>query len=526
MRFAFGLDRPRKRAQRRGENDVSGGSERGRPGRGDAFAPEVGARPMGDSAAPIEPRAGAPRSGRPNLVLVFADQFRRHAMGLMDEDPVVTPNFDRFARESLVFTNAVSSCPLCSPFRAMLLTGRFPLSTGVTTNCQPGLDMELSENEVCIGDVLKAAGYENCYIGKWHLENPSRNRSENPEDGATGWDAWTPPGPRRHGFDRWYAYNCSGRHFAPHYWTDSPKRIEMSRWSVRHETDVAIDFLKGRDAEKPFSLFISWNPPHPPYVAPERCKGLYAGRELPPRPNSRTLENAMPYYAAVSSCDEEFGRLLGALEELGLAEETVVMFTSDHGDMLGSHGRYGKSIWYEEAIGIPFMIRWPGRIGPGREAMPFASYDFMPTLLALMGLSVPQTVEGTDCSAVMRGEDVQRPSSAFIAYYNYPDRLLAVGQEPTPWMKMGIRLRELGIDWRTTGFRGLRTGRYTYVVNRGLDSAAEKQQAERLLYDNEADPYQMEPVRAREAKERPVMARLEEELRTWLTRTGDPFPLD
>ena len=107
---------------------------------------------------------------KPNLLFVFADQFRRQALGFMNQDPVITPHFDRFARQGKVFTNAVSSFPVCSPFRATLMTGRFPLSTGVTTNCQPGLDLELPSNEICLSDVLKAHGSRTGNIGKWHLE--------------------------------------------------------------------------------------------------------------------------------------------------------------------------------------------------------------------------------------------------------------------------------------------------------------------------------------------------------------------
>lgn len=109
----------------------------------------------------------------------------------MNEDPVITPNLDKLAREGMAFTNAVSTCPICTPFRAMLMTGRFPMSTGMTSNCMPGTDHELNVHETCLGDILKESGYRTGYIGKWHLEIPSLNRSETPEDGATdAWDGW------------------------------------------------------------------------------------------------------------------------------------------------------------------------------------------------------------------------------------------------------------------------------------------------------------------------------------------------
>jgi arylsulfatase A-like enzyme len=463
---------------------------------------------------------------KPNLLFIFADQFRRQAMGFMNQDPVITPNFDKFAQKGLVFTNAISSCPICTPFRAMLMTGQYPLSTGMVSNCMPGTDLELSKDEVCIGDVLKANSYQTGYIGKWHLDIPSLNKAKNPPDGArNSWDGWTPPGPRRHGFDFWYAYNCNGSHFDPNYWKDSPKRIDIEQWSVEHEKDVAVDFIKSCKKDKPFALFISWNPPHTPYVAPDKYKALYEGKELPPRPNvkpSKKYEKShIPYYAAVSSCDDNFGQLLEALDELGIADDTVVVFTADHGEMMGSHGRFAKSVWFEESIGIPFLIRWPGRIKPGREDMPFAVYDFMPTILGLMGLPIPSTVESIDYSSVLLGQKMSKPSSVFIASYGNPGKLLAVGQEPSKWALAAAKLHEKGIDWRTVGYRGLRTKRYTYVVNQGRQGKTLR----RLLYDNEKDPYQLNPIEATHANENPVMAKLDKELQQWLDKMNDPFPL-
>ena len=477
-------------------------------------------------ALPRQIRAADDKTKKPNLLFVMADQFRKQAIGFMNQDPVITPNFDKFAKQALVFTNAVSSCPICSPFRAMLMTGRFPLSTSVASNCMPGTDLELSEDEICFADVLKANGYRTGYIGKWHLEIPSLNKAKNPPDGATvSWDGWTPPGPRRHGFDFWYAYNCNGKHFDPVYWKDSPKRIDIKKWSVEHETDVAIDFIKNRQKEKPFALFVSWNPPHPPYVAPDKYKAWYKDKELPPRPNVKPSQkykkSVMPYYAAVSSCDDNFGRLLKTLNELGIADDTIVVFTADHGEMMGSHGRFAKSIWFEESIGIPFMIRWPRQIKPSREGMPFAVYDFMPTILGLMGLHIPKTVEATDYSRVLLGQKMSKPSSAIIASYGNPGKLLAVGQKPSKWALAAEELRQKGLDWRTIGYRGLRTKRYTYVVDRGREGKTLK----RLLYDNEKDPHQLNPVQATYAKENQIMARLDKELQHWLNRMSDSFSL-
>jgi arylsulfatase A-like enzyme len=468
-----------------------------------------------------------PPPEQPNLLFVFTDQHRKQALGFMNEDPVLTPNLDKLAREGMAFTNAVSTCPICSPFRAMLMTGRFPMSTGITSNCMPGTDLEIDEKETCIGDILKSRGYWTGYIGKWHLEIPSLNKSENPEDAATDpWDGWTPPGPRRHGFDFWYAYNCNGKHFDPNYWQYSPERIDIDQWSVSHETDKAIEFIEHCPENIPFALFLSWNPPHNPYIAPEQYMELYAGREIPDRPNvkpdERYRKRFKSYLAAVSSCDDHMGRLMDHLEMKGLSENTIVVFTSDHGEMMGSHGRYAKSVWYDESIGIPFIIRWKGKIKPGIERMPFACYHFMPTLLGLMGIDIPESVEGTSYAELIKGGEQDRATSAVIAAYGNPAKLLAVGQKPSIWALQADSLHRSGVDWRTVGYRGLRTDRYTYVVSRNRKGG----NLRRLLYDNQEDPYQLNPSSGVHANEQKIMQELDNELQECLDRMHDPFSLN
>ena len=465
-------------------------------------------------------------SSPPNLIFVYTDQHRKQALGFMKEDPVITPQIDKFATESLVFTNAVSSVPICSPYRAMLMTGRFPMSIGITSNCIPGTNLELRTTELCIGDILRRNGYMTGYIGKWHLEVPSLNRSSVPIDSATdSWDGWTPPGPRRHGFEFWYAYNSNSKHFDPNYWQDTPERIDIDEWSVHHETKVAMKFLQSIPDNQPFALFISWNPPHNPYIAPEKYKSLYEGKDLTARKNvikdSLFEKRYMPYLGAVSSCDANFGELLDYLDENGLNENTIVVFSSDHGEMMGSHGRYAKSIWFEESIGIPFIIRWTNNIQPGLEPMPFAVYNFMPTLLGLMGLEIPESVEGTDYSSLILGKEQDRATSAVIASYGNPAQLLAIGQKPSIWALQADSLHKSGINWKKVGYRGLKTERYTYVVDRGRKG----QYLKRYLYDNLLDPYQLDPKIIKQEEMGEIANQLDAELQEWLQKMNDPFPL-
>ena len=454
----------------------------------------------------------------PNLVFVFPDEFRQQAIGFMDQDPVVTPNLDGFAGESLVLTQAVSNCPICSPYRGMLFTGKYPLANGLVSNCYSETipyGIELKEDERCLTDVLHDASYHQGYIGKFHLHLPKAEhipytegwRGE-PGEG-TFWDSYTPPGPGRHGIDFWYSYGCCDQHLTPHYWTgDAPvdQRIDVSEWSVKHETDVAIDYIRNaggtfRDPKKPFALFIAHNPPHMPFdQVPPEYLASYANKdtaELLNRPNLTGDEDhpaygsVRNYFAAITGIDQQFGRLLAVLDEENLADDTIVVFTSDHGEMMGSHGLMGKDVWYDESLLIPFMIRWPGEIIPGREDLLFSTPDMMPTLLGLMGLveTVPATVEGLDYASVFLGQPCDRPSSAFY-FFSAP-------QFP-------------GRPER----RGVRTDRYTFVVIRHA------QGDEFVLHDNLNDPYQCENI----AEQRPDLVRsLIRELNDWLIKTNDSW---
>ena len=456
-------------------------------------------------------------SRQPSLLFVFPDEMRQQAIGFMGQDPVITPHLDGFAAESLVLTRAVSPAPVCSPYRAMLFTGMYPHSNGVLTNCNSATveyGNYLRESDVCLSDVLREAGYSQGYIGKWHLDPPSPENyayTEGRREDGLVWDTYTPPGPRRHGFDFWYSYGCCDWHLNPHYWTGeagADERIDVDEWSVKHETDVALDFLRNqdgayRDPEKPFSLLISYNPPHMPFdQVPQEYLEPYAGlthKDLLNRPNLRleglgvvAREHVKNYFAAITGIDEQFGRVLACLEREGLAENTIVIFTSDHGEMMGSQGLMYKNVWYDESYLVPFIIRWPGNIQPGQDDLFLSAPDIMPTLLNMMGLGkeVPAVVEGSDLSAALLGQDGERPDSA-----------LYLNVHP---------------DWPQGGRRGLRTHRYTFVVIR------EKGQAERfVLYDNEKDPYQLGNI----AADNPELIRaLTAELNQWLEKTNDPWP--
>lgn len=466
-----------------------------------------------------------PKGRKKNLLFVFADQWRRDAMGFAGKDPVKTPNMDAFASQSVYCTDAISTFPLCSPHRASLLTGKHPLSTGVFTNCKTGLHMGLKEEEICIGDILKSNGYHTGYIGKWHLDEPEQNSSPNPESGASHWDAYTPPGPKRHGFDFWYSYGAWDQHLTPHYWMDSPCQIKADTWSPEHETDIAIDYMKKHNGNGPFALFVSWNPPHSPYdMVPQKYLDLYETEEIPLKANvdltnihhhtyepagytkEELLQVTKEYFAAVSGLDDQFGRLIRTLKELGIYDDTLIILSADHGDMMGSHGLMAKHVWYEESVGIPLVIGGAG-LKPSICRTLIGSPDFMPTVLGLLDLPVPSSVEGQDCSQDVKGYPVHQNKACFLAACPGRDVFLkafeAAGKNPLNF-----------------GWRGIRTSRYLYVVDAGYGT---EPCLVRLLYDLEADPLQMSPVTIRDLKEYPIADQLEQELCRWLQEQNDGF---
>jgi arylsulfatase A-like enzyme len=487
---------------------------------------------------------------QPNLIFVFSDQLRRQALGFMNEDPVVTPNIDQFASEAQYFTQAVSNVPISSPFRAMLMTGRYPLSTGITTNLFPTHDYGLSENEITFGEVLLQAGYQNGYIGKWHLLNPEETLNLNLLRNKNSDEQFILPGPGRHGFHYWWMNYEMHEYVNPVYWGHNKEVVRPNQWSVDFETDKAIEFIQNRDTKKPFALFLSWGPPHPPFVVPQKYLDMYAGHDLTVSENFSLKgfdKHIMSYYAAVSWCDDNFGRLLRELEQEGLSDNTIVVFTSDHGEMLGSHGIFNeKTHWYEEAIGIPFLIRWPGKIPSGENNMLFPVHDFMPSILGLMDVTPPELVEGKDWSKNILGKNNAGPNSVFLAHYPYMayDMPWADSRSQHPAIEQGLTRSAQGYgNLDQIGYRGVKTADYTYVFDRSpldepgisfnwasWDSCMQytnpgAYKIQEFLYNNATDPYQTQPLALDDTKNAPILLTLRHELRKWLNKTHDPFIL-
>lgn len=445
---------------------------------------------------------------RPNVIYVFPDQMRNHAMGFWEEpgfrdkvafraDPVYTPNLNAFAREALVLTSAVSNCPLSSPHRGSLLTGMYPNRSGVPVNCNADRPFSSLRQDVdCISDVFSRSGYHCAYFGKLHVDCPMPNDPENPghyvEARVPAWDAYTPP-ERRHGFDYWYSYGTFDVHKSPHYWDTQGKRHEVREWSPKHETDKVIAYLRNegrvRDTKKPFFMMVSFNPPHSPYNSLECCmeEDYNRYKDLPidsllVRPNAdRKMKKArcVPYYfASVTGVDREFGRILAELKRQGLDKNTIVVFSSDHGETMCSQGvNEPKNLPYSESLNVPFLIRYPGYITPRIDSLLLSTPDIMPTLLGLCGLEIPSTVQGTDYTGLFTGQipQVMRPDG--VLYIKNTDGAKGVDGKVTAYFPLS---------------RGIKTERYTLAFT--LDRVSRKLK-DVLLYDDKNDPYQLCPLK-------------------------------
>jgi len=420
------------------------------------------------------------KSNRPNLVLVIADQLRYLSCGYAGDEKARTPNLDAFAKEGANFRNAISGDPVCAPFRASLFTGKYTTSTGMVIN-----ELRMNPNHECLGHVLTRNGYDTAYIGKWHLWANQLGNHYDPKN------SYTPPGPYRLGFDGfWAAYNFHHEYFKAYYHTDSPAKIPVNGYEPDVQTDMAIQQIKRLShAGKPFALVLSIGTPHDPWVpdnVPTNYYAMFADKggkprfTLPPNykpendpyadawgrfKNSRARESLLKtmrcYYAMIANLDWNFGRLMKAIDADGIRDNTIVVFTADHGEMMGAQGRRAKNIFYEEAVRVPFLLRWPAKVPADLTTDTCLNTpDIMPTLLTMMGLPVPKKVEGVDLSHCAFGKPGPEPEAAFLQNTG------------------ACAIWEDGYEWRA-----LRNKHFTYAIYR--------KDRKELLFDNQADPYQL-----------------------------------
>jgi len=434
------------------------------------------------------PRAkGASQVGlsppQPNLVFVFADQWRAQATSYAGDPNARTPHLDALARESVNFRTAVSGCPVCCPYRASLITGQRPLTHGVFLN-----DVALGNGAVSIAQAYAQAGYHTGYIGKWHLDGDHRTAFI--------------PRQRRQGFQFWKALGCTHDYNNSVYYGDEDVKLKWDGYDAIAQTREAQRYLREHAQRGPFALFLSWGPPHAPYhTAPEQYRQRYGPEDIMLRPNvpeadrNKARQALAGYYAHIAALDDCIGEILQTLDETGIADNTIFVFTSDHGDMLFSQGGQKKQQPWDESIRVPFLLRFPAGLGKaGRTVdVPINTPDIMPTLLGLCGVEIPATVEGRDFSSFLKNNGDAPDDAALISC-------------PSPF---GQWTRARG----GREYRGVRTARYTYV--RDLNGPW-------LLYDNIKDPYQLKNL-CGQPQYAALQAELEEVLTTKLKETRDEF---
>jgi arylsulfatase A-like enzyme len=422
----------------------------------------------------------------PNVLIILADQFRAQATGYSGDPNVSTPHLDQFAREGINFKNAISGMPVCSPFRASLLTGQRPLTHGVFMN-----DVQLDTTAVTMGKIFAEAGYDTGYIGKWHLDGHGRLQ-------------FIPPGNRRQGFEYWKGNECTHNYNASVYFdNDDPDKKEWEGYDTFHQTDEAINFMNVRkNSEKPFMMFLSWGTPHAPYhTAPEEYRNKYKAENIVLRDNvpeamkERAKKDLAGYYAHITALDDMVGKLMTYLKHNNLLENTIVLFTSDHGDLLGSHNAYKKQQPYDESIRVPMLYHLPERFGikPGERTAIFNSEDILPTILGLCEIPIPIPVEGINYRPFMEGKELIGDSS-----------LITCVQPFGQWNRIQHGGKE---------YRGVRTIDYTYVKDL---------KGPWLLFDNKTDPYQLNNL-VNKPDLKPIQDILETLLMNRLKVAGDAF---
>ncbi len=458
----------------------------------------------------------------PNILLILTDQQRVDTLGFMGRTPCRTPNMDRLAREGISFDRALTPSPLCGPARAALFTGLYPHQTGMMDN---GSRLDV---EPVVSNALRERGYHLDYVGKWHLDIEGDvvsawfDRAIGNSLAYKDFEAWCREN------DQMEAMILNDRdlrtHRSPHMTRPHTKVMPLDP-STTHEawlTDFSLDYLATRPADRPFFMVLSYQGPHPPFKIPEPYYSMYdpeaipeppnfpqGGRPLPGKPLANTTsyfhqiwldhgdswdawkKSVAVYWGFVTMIDDQIGRLLQAVEEQGILDDTLIVFTTDHGEFLGNQGLWQKMMPYEEAIRVPLIMRYPPRIRAGLRSQAVVSLvDIMPTIMSVVGESVPQNILGRDLSpAFQDGAEFQGDA------YRFSEQ-----QPHGEWHQ--------AVAWRL-----VTNSRYKYVWNQGdLDE----------LYDLREDPHELRN-RIHSPGAQDVVERLQTRLLAWMVETEDPL---
>ena len=476
--------------------------------------------------------------GRPNVLLFISDQQRADTMpGVRATPGIRTPHLEWLERQSASFRRAYCVTPLCTPARASLLSGLYPHATGVTCNHKAQSspeNMRLPDSVTLLAGYLREHGYACAYAGKWHLGTGGSRRGFDdyvarsyPGDVDAPEQVETVELGKRAGVSVSGLYAKNYADYDPRTRTGTPS-LPMAYHPSMVDAEKAAHFVR-RHADtgdaRPLLLAYSCHEPHPPFICPEPFRSMYdpAGdppsRRVMPLPASRrdpdgprlkamrqedhlSLMDGIGdddlqrmwagYYGSVSYVDHLLGTILVALADTDQLDNTIVVYTSDHGEMLGSHGLWQKGgSFYEELVNVPLAIRPPGGLAAPVQISRLASHvDVVPTVLSMCGVPIPEGLHGHDLSGLVAGDDAPVRQGLAFEYY-----AVELGRHATP-------------------LRGWRTERWKYVE--GRDGAEE-------LYDLEWDAEERHNLVAHPAAA-PAMEEMAEALRAWCRRTGDPWP--
>jgi arylsulfatase A-like enzyme len=363
----------------------------------------------------------AERAARPNILLIITDDQSYDALSIVQQEQgakgrfpwLQTPHLDRLATEGVRFRHAFVVNSLCSPSRAVNLTGRYNHHNGIASNFRP-----FPVSSITHATLLQTAGYTTAYVGKWHMDQQRE----------------------RPGFDHHASYLGHGRYADCPFIVDG-KETPTSGWVDDVATDYALAFIAQQKASpKPWSLVLGFKTPHQPWAPPARTKNLYAGQVARTVPNFNTpppyLRKQGPnrhrqpvpptapinldYFRCLKAMDDCVGRLLAALDQAGLAENTIVIFTSDNGVYLGAHATGDKRSAYDESLRVPFIVRYPalGAAGRGRLADEMVlNLDLAPSLLDFAGVPAPQEMQGRSWRPLLSGQPTAWRQSWFYTYF-------------------------------------------------------------------------------------------------------------
>lgn len=441
---------------------------------------------MGDSAS----------KSRPNLLFIMTDDHASHAMSCYGSRINETPNLDRIANEGIRFDRCFCTNSICTPSRAAILTGKYNHLNGVRT-----LHEKLDGRQMNVAKLLQAEGYQTAVVGKWHL----------------GHGGHADPS----GFDYWNVLPGQGEYYNPDFY-NMGERVNYQGYATNLITDLSLDWLKQRDRDRPFMLMCHHKAPHRNWQPDEKHKHMYEDIEIPEPvtfnddyatravaakeakmriecdfddevdlkgtpPHGLSAVEAKKwryqryikdYLRCVASVDDNVGRMLDYLEKEGIANNTIVVYTSDQGFFLGDHGWYDKRFMYEESLRMPLVIRYPEQIKAGSVTDAMAlNIDFPVTFLDYAGVAVPEDMQGRSLRPVLQG---QKPVDwRTKMYYRY-------------WM-------HLDAAHNVYSHYGLRTERYKliyYYAEALVESGSkdERRPPEWELFDLEKDPYELRNV--------------------------------